>query len=988
MLSQNMEKWISGNDVIHLVKDMQLSCALKGLNFIEQRPIDLYYSLCGKLFNMLRRELSEDSDDWFAVGRALDEVSRDLTSGMDNDALFYSAVAFYMGGYPASSTMTARKIINQDWGDPIWDSCLEFLSHNLTKDNPRSRQLLTWLENGKRLEIDQAVQKAKYDTDIALNIGPDEWVANRIYLALIRKFSKTNIRAVLPDGFSSKWDKLIKSFINEKRSIWDFFPSQIEAIEAGLLDSSETFSIQMPTGSGKTALTETLFYEHLYQAPNNKAVLLVPYRALAKELRGTIGKSLTSMGFPVCAVYGGTVPTPDEASDLIDDARLIIATPEAFAGTIGMFPDLLENASLIVCDEGHLLDGGSRGIALEFLLARLKSRKDPPRIIFVSAIVPNIDEINDWLGGSGESVVRSDYRPTVTEFSVLATSDEKRNSVSLELYEHSDLYRVIDEFLTVDDFRYIKKDTGRKNTFPHSSNSSIVVAAARKAMKLGSVAVFAAQKGGSSGITSLAKKLIKQLEVELPKLPVPYDFVDAPERLSKVGDYLSHEFGENWIGTRITRLGAVMHHGDLPQEVREVLEGLVSDQVVKIVLCTSTLAEGVNLPIRTILLYSVERRNGPGGSDVMRQRDIKNLIGRAGRAGSSTRGLVICGNNKVWNRVKDVANESQDERVEGALLSFLRKLPEYLFNNQILDVTNKELEEHWYFFSLVDGIDSVLVDLISEEMGIEEFRNLALSVARETFAAKHALPDEISRLCDLILLRSERLMYIKDMRGIGWVKGHVRPRLNDFLDVGVRSYFGWATLSHPGDYVFISYLVKQFFLVPGFEERVKSIVPDRIQIDGFELSVFVVEMVFSWVSGLSFLETSEKLSLDMDLLLRLHKSITENLFSEFVEQIICYARMLHEVGELEVSDIVLDFPSFLRFGVPVEEARYLLANGLRHRRAAVELGMDQVMRSRAVVDEVWSVAWDLLQDEDRWRDRLGAMVYERTVEDVERRIGR
>jgi len=987
MLSQNMEKWISGNDVIHLVKDLQLSCVLKDLDFIEQRPIDLYYSLCGKLFNMLR-ESSEDRHDWFAIGRALDDVSYDLANGMDNDALFYSAVAFYMGGYPASSVMTARKIVNQDWHDSVWDSCLEFLSHNLTKNDLRSGQLLMWLESGKSLEINQAVQKAKYDTDIALKIGPDEWVANRIYLALIQKFSKTNIRAALPNGFSDKWNILIKSFINRKKPIWDLFPSQIEAINAGLLDDSETFSIQMPTGSGKTALTETLFYEHLFQAPNNKAVLLVPYRALAKELRGSIGKNLNSMGFPACAVYGGTVPTPDEARDLVNDARLIIATPEAFTGTIGMYPALFESVSLVVCDEGHLLDSGSRGIALEFLLARLKSRKRPPRIVFVSAIVPNIDEINDWLGGSVESVVRSDYQPTVTEFSVLAASDRRRNNVSLELYNRSFSRRVVDNFLTVDDFRYVKKETGRKNTFPHNSDSSIVVAAARKAMKLGSVAVFAAQKGGNSGITGLAKQLIKQLEVELPKLPIPYDFIEDPKRLSKVGDYLSREFGENWIGTRITRLGAVMHHGDLPQEVREVLEGLVSDQVVKIVLCTSTLAEGVNLPIRTILLYSVERRNGPGGSEVMRQRDIKNLIGRVGRAGSSTRGLVICGNKKVWSHVKNVAEDCQGESVKGALSHLLCMLVSRLSSFPDLNVTNELLENTWQLFPLVDGIDSALVDLISEEIGIDEFRRLASFVAQETFAARNASSDEVSLLVNLVSLRSERLIYIRNVCGIGWVKGAVKPRLNDILSKIVDGYDGWSTLLQPTDYEFVSYLSRKAFLIPGFESQIISVIPDRMKSDNLDLPRFIADIVFLWISGLPFCEVAGRLSLDIDLLLRLHKSIVEKFFADFVEQVICYARMLHEVGELEVSDIVLDFPSFLRFGVPVEEARSLLANGLRHRRAAVELGMDQVMRSRAVVDEVWSVAWNLLQDEDRWRDRLGAMVYERTVEDVERRIGR
>ncbi len=165
----------------------------------------------------------------------------------------------------------------------------------------------------------------------------------------------------------------------------------------------------MPTGSGKTALTETLLFSHLTDRPDDRAVLLVPYRALARELRHSLGRQLSQMGLPVRTVYGGTVPTPEEADDLAD-VRVLIATPESLTGLFGAQPELVEQVSLVMCDEGHLLDSGARGIGLELLLARLRRRTPAPRMVFVSAIVPNIEEINAWLGGSDNTVVRSDYR--------------------------------------------------------------------------------------------------------------------------------------------------------------------------------------------------------------------------------------------------------------------------------------------------------------------------------------------------------------------------------------------------------------------------------------------------------------------------------------------------------------------------------------------------------------------------------------------------
>ena len=102
------------------------------------------------------------------------------------------------------------------------------------------------------------------------------------------------------------------------------------------------------------------------------------------------------------------------------------------------------------------------------------------------------------------------------------------------------------------------------------------------------------------------------------------------------------------MGTKTLAAGAVLDHGDIPQETREVVEGLIRQGAVKLVICTNTLAEGVNLPIRTPALDGVQRRRKAGPPQNLLIRDIKNLVGRAGRAGVTTKGLVICANEHQW----------------------------------------------------------------------------------------------------------------------------------------------------------------------------------------------------------------------------------------------------------------------------------------------------------------------------------------------------
>lgn len=384
-------------------------------------------------------------------------------------------------------------------------------------------------------------------------------------------------------------------------------------LKRGLIESNRTFSLQMPTSAGKTALMETLLYWHAKSTPINIAILLVPFRSLAAELKGSLVKTLNDFKIPTKCIYGGTIPTGDEVHDLAA-TRVIVATPEALSGLLSA-GELVPRISLVICDEGHLLDGEGRGVGLEMLLARLKARPSgPPRFVFISAIVPNVEEINSWLGGDNSGVVRSSYRPAIAEFSVLRPEGDGVNRrIHLEMHPHLDgggSYS-IKKFLSKDEFQFRSSETGRSKTYGFGSNKVLAIAAARKALAIGTVAVFAANKRGDRGAIGMAEELNKQLLQPLD-LPSPQTYADQ-SRLAPAVAYLAAEYGRDWIGTKSASSGVVLHHGDIPQEAREVLEKLLRQEVVKFVICTSTLAEGVNLPIRTLVLYSVRRNmNRPG----------------------------------------------------------------------------------------------------------------------------------------------------------------------------------------------------------------------------------------------------------------------------------------------------------------------------------------------------------------------------------------
>lgn len=748
-MRDSLVRWIRAADAARHFDYFQTVQEQPELLRVRTRADEYYISLVGELFDSMRRERTHP-EDWSRLGNAFADFA--ATDGARTaasvhvsqmEASLYAAAAFYYGGFPASAYLIARsqETDSLDRSSPT-TACFDFLARPPVMTSELGNRVREGLRVGAMSELEAIGREVETQAAEALRIGPDAWIPARLAQKLMESFLRTNLRFVLPDGGTDFWTPLVSSLIT--RSSWEFFPSQVSAIRRGLLDSSETFSLQMPTGAGKTALCETLLYRHAKVTTGTVAVLLVPYRSLASELRGSVIKRLNAMGISSRCAYGGTVPTGEEVQNL-DETRVMVATPEAISAILSAAPAFFHRISVVICDEGHLLDSEGRGVSLELLLARMRARDSgAPRFVFVSAIVPNIEEINSWLGGGPESVIRSEYRPATAEFAVLrARNEDTTLPIVLEMHPHEDERNrfSIPEFLTRQDFRWWNATTRRRNTHNFSSVKARAIATARKALPMGAVAVFAANKRGAQGAIGLVKELISQVQHGLP-LPNPEDYASS-RHIGSATDYLQREYGADWVGTRAIGMGTVLHHGDIPQETREILESLIRDGHAHLAVCTSTLAEGVNLPIRTLVLYSIKRGGSDNRTRPLLIRDIQNLVGRAGRAGTTTKGLVICANEDQWPIVKLVAKQTPGEAVTGALRTLMGRLVKALALRN-LTLSNEVLEASPVVHLLVDGVDAALIDLASEELGKEELVQLAIRVADDTFASRQET-DEPSR---------------------------------------------------------------------------------------------------------------------------------------------------------------------------------------------------------------------------------------------------
>ncbi len=993
-MRESLVRWIGDADVLRHLDLFRLSQASTEAMEVRYRADDYFLALVGELFDRMRDGYA-DSGDWARLGNALAFFGERSTDHLHNvgvspsDAAFFAAVAFYIGGYPASAYLVLRELSTvQDSATESQLACLDFLARSRTVRSQVVRKLIEALRSGHRELIEQAARDARDAAQAALVEGPNEWIPTRVLQQLLDRFIDTNIRAVLPDGYSHFWNDLVSSLLGRTPPIWEFFPSQTSAIRSGLLSSSESFSLQMPTGAGKTALCETLLYAHIRRYEGDTAVLLVPYRSLASELRSSLVRRLNAMGISTRCVYGGTVPTGDEVQGL-DDTRAIIATPEALSGLLSAGGGFLRRISLVICDEGHILDSGERGVGLELLLARMRSRENAQvRFVFVSAIVPNIEEINAWLGGTPETVVSSDYRPALADFALLRASGSGVSSkVALDLHPHEAAppRYTIERFLTFENFQFTNPATRRRNTYGFSRLKTRAVAAARKALPLGAAAVFAANKRGDQGAVGLASELLAQLDHELD-LPTPIAFADV-QKVALAAEYLEDEYGADWVGTKLLKSGAVIHHGDIPQETREVIEDLIRQEAIRFVICTNTLAEGVNLPIRTLVLYSVQRREKVGPPHDLLIRDIKNLVGRVGRAGVTTKGLVICVNEQQWPLVEQVARQALGEPVEGALRRLLEKLRRDLAIQNVV-LLNSLLEQTPALQTLVDGIDATLIDLAAEEIGEAELARIAVHLADQTFAARQV--DAASKLLlqSVFELRARRIAGISGAGRLTWVRETgARARMLDSVEFGLLPLrTGWDDVSDPLEPEFVATILTWAWGQRDLQDAVSVAYRiARADVNSIRASFF--DAVRLWLSGSRFKEIAERGGQTMDDTLGVHAKVISFVLQTIVEQGIALLAKFVESQGRDVSPAVMQLPNRLRFGVPTAQAQVLAAAGVRHRRAAVELG-DALTEAGIGADDlmtVFSSALHLLDaSSESWTTRLGALVTAHTKDDIVR----
>jgi helicase len=422
------------------------------------------------------------------------------------------------------------------------------------------------------------------------------------------------------------------------RSVSEIWPSQLDALNGHLLDSQANKIIKMPTSAGKTRVAELAMVHTLVKNPGAKCVYIAPYRALVSELEPVFLNIFGDLGFRVSGVIG-SYESDDFEQLLMLDADILVLTPEKLDLLQRIHPEFLNRVKLFVMDEGQILSEAERGTKFELLLTRLRRKLQNARFLFLSAVVPQetLVDFARWFNGNPEKdVMTSVWRPSIQRN---AKFKWERDTGYLE-YTRTEDIPLLEKYVSgvIKQQVYAFDDSGHAQTvrFPLITKTHLAAELAFKFAELGPVLVFCPEKPQTEEVANALR-----LRISLAKWngqPLPSYFLDrASSNSAKVA--------KEWIGqahtvTRSLESGIAVHHAGLPHAVRKSIEADFRNREIQVLVSTSTLAQGVNLPLRTVIMHSCWRWTR-GGPKRVSARDYWNIAGRAGRAGEETEGTTI-----------------------------------------------------------------------------------------------------------------------------------------------------------------------------------------------------------------------------------------------------------------------------------------------------------------------------------------------------------
>lgn len=448
------------------------------------------------------------------------------------------------------------------------------------------------------------------------------------------------------------WKRYVRSLAIGRQPVVQVWPSQQKVLDAGLLDAaSRNLAVTMPTSAGKTRLAEWAVLHALARniGPSQArplAVYVVPSRALAGEVERNLTQSLGAVGLRVSGLFGGSEHVQYELH-LIETTDVLVVTSEKLDLLLRNDDSIGPRISLVVADEGHLLGERDRGLRLELVLTRVRRQAPQARVLMLSAVLPNGDDVATWLDPKldGRNLVDVDWSPSGLRVGIFTwQGQEVDGQQGVVRYRDADADH--DFFLPF----VITRRLRRTRLFP-SDAKDVAAQLALHYGRLGPVLIAAPRKAMTATAARSVLAACRREDVKWGADLVGNIPSQVVSRRERVAAAVASVAGADHELIEMVRAGIGYHHAGIHETIRLELEAAFREGALHVLCATSTLGQGVNLPAKTVIFSGTWR----GQNDQLPVRDFWNIAGRAARPFLETEGhvILIAKNGTELRRLRD-----------------------------------------------------------------------------------------------------------------------------------------------------------------------------------------------------------------------------------------------------------------------------------------------------------------------------------------------
>ncbi|WP_121626781.1 DEAD/DEAH box helicase [Poseidonibacter antarcticus] len=375
-----------------------------------------------------------------------------------------------------------------------------------------------------------------------------------------------------------------------------------------ILTNEKFYSVSAPTSAGKSYVFTLSIIKRFIQNKKEKIVLVVPTRALIKELSEKVFNGLKEYNL-ANDINVRTVPLVE---DDINDKGIIYVLTQERLNTLLCETEI--SLDTLFVDEAQEIQS-NRGVVLQNTLEIILRRFPNINLFFASPLISNPEYFNDLLDlDTDKKYFTENLSPVGQNIIFLSSISRKPKLAKMELL-HSNEYI----------------DLGEINFNGKFRKSDRMITLAKEITKDDELTLIYCNN--PSDTERLALKIADSIEEEV-----------VDEEIESLINFIEEDIHKDYSLIKCLKKGVSYHYGKVPSTVRASIEKLASDGKLKFVFSTSTLLQGVNLPTKNIILFNPFK----GQSKPMERRDFLNLIGRAGRLKCEFQGNIWCIDPSDW----------------------------------------------------------------------------------------------------------------------------------------------------------------------------------------------------------------------------------------------------------------------------------------------------------------------------------------------------